>query len=343
MFRKVDNMGYKVAVLMGGTSYEREFSLASGKRVCEALREAGHTVVPLDTTDTLVETLRAEAVDVAYIALHGKHGEDGTIQSLLEFLDIPFVGSPATVCRLTWNKSTLPHVLNAHRLGVGERSDEGPAFWPDHVCLSIDAFKNMGVASALKMVEGHITGGYPYAVKPASGGSALGLHKVAGFSQLSPAVLDALSYDDEVLIEKWVEGTELAVSIIEDPAQGPRVLPIVEICPKVEMYDTTARLDADAVDYYAPVRPESLAADPDEAQRCAHLIEEAALEAYRAYGCRDLARIDLIWDGTVPRLLEVDISPGMTALSLLPTACAAAGLSLKDVLSDLLDTAVARG
>ncbi len=338
-------MSYKVAVLMGGTSYEREFSLESGKRVCEALKAAGHTVVPLDTTDALTSTLLAEKVDVAYSALHGKHGEDGTIQSLLEFLNIPFIGSTATVCRLTWNKSTLPHVVTAHRRErlTGDLSAAGPAFWPDRVCLSADAFKNMGVASALCMVEDHIKGGYPYAVKPASGGSALGLHKVSSFGELSTAVLDALSYDSEVIIEKWINGTELAASIVEDADGVPHVLPIVEICPKVEIYDTIARLDADAVDYYAPVRLSSLSDDEDEALIRMQLIEAAALETYQAYGCRDLARIDLVWDGASARLLEVDISPGMTGLSLFPTACRAAGFSLEEVLSGLLDTAVKRG
>jgi len=338
-------MGYKVAVLMGGKSYEREFSLESGKRVCDALTAAGHTVVPLDTTDTLVETLRDEKVDVAYIALHGKHGEDGTIQSLLEFLGIPFVGATATVCRLTWNKSTLAHTLVAHRAGFRERDvrDDGPAFWPEHVCLSIDAFKSMGAAGALKLVEGHITGGYPYAVKPASGGSAMGLHRVDSFQELAPAVLDALSYDTEVIIEKWIEGVECAVSIVDDAEGSPHVLPIVEICPNKTIYDTAARLDPDAVDYYAPVRAASLSDDTEQAARDIELIEAAALEAYIAYGCRDLGRIDMVWDGKVPRLLEVDISPGMTSLSLFPTACAAAGLRLEDVLSGSLDAAVKRG
>lgn len=338
-------MGYKVAVLMGGKSFEREFSLESGKRVCDALSAAGHTVVPLDTTEALVETLRDEHVDVAYIALHGKHGEDGTIQSLLEFLEIPFVGSTATVCRLTWNKSTLAHTLVAHRPGFRKRDvrGDGPASWPEHVCLSIDAFKNMGAASALKLVEERITDGYPFAVKPASGGSAMGLHKVNSFGELAPAVLDALSYDTEVIVEKWIEGVELAVSIVEDSDGTQHVLPAVEICPNQDIYDTAARLDPDAVDYYAPVRPASLSDDPAQAAVDIELIESAALEAYRAYGCRDLGRIDMVWDGAVPRLLEVDISPGMTPLSLFPTACEAAGLKLEDVLSGLLDTAVKRG
>lgn len=330
-------MSYKVAVLMGGNSLEREFSLASGKRVCDALEREGHKVLPLDTTPSLVETLRAERPDVAYIALHGKHGEDGAIQSLLEFLQIPFVGSPATVCRLTWNKSTIPHVITSHR-----EDDSGAAAWPYGICIAADAFKDMGAATALDLVEQRIPSGYPLAVKPASGGSAMGLNKVANVKELAPAILDALSFDSEVLIEEWVDGVELAVSIVGD-GWDAHALPPVEICPKQTIYDTVARLDADAVDYYAPIRAESLSNDPSTAEAIRAEIERAALEAHRAFYCRDMSRIDIIWDGAQAKILEVDISPGMTELSLFPTACVAAGLTLDSVLTELLDRAVARG
>ena len=136
----------KVAVLMGGKSFEREVSLASGKVVCEALEEAGHKVVPLDTNADLVPTLRSERPDVVYNALHGKHGEDGTIQSLLEFLGIPFVGSPASVCHRAWNKDALHSSLAKYRDLTGE---EGCASWPQGVYLARDAFKGMGAATAL--------------------------------------------------------------------------------------------------------------------------------------------------------------------------------------------------
>ena len=124
----------KVAVLMGGNSFEREFSLASGKNICAALEEAGHKVVPLDTNDALVPTLRSERPDVVYNALHGKHGEDGTIQSLLEFLGLPFVGSPASVCHRTWNKDSLHSSLAKYRDITGEI---GRASCRERVCLSV--------------------------------------------------------------------------------------------------------------------------------------------------------------------------------------------------------------
>ena len=322
----------KVAVLMGGSSFEREFSLASGKQVCEALEEAGHKVVPLDTTSDLVPTLRSERPDVAYSALHGKHGEDGTIQSLLEFLGIPFVGSPASVCRSTWNKDSLHTTMAAYRAMTG---DAPIASWPQGISIARDAFKDMGAATALDLVEDRVIGGYPVAVKPAHGGSALGVHRVDRVEDLGEAILDALSFDEHVVIEQWIEGVEMAVSILGD-GWDAHALPPVEIVPQSGLYDTAARLDADAVEYYTPVRLESLSPDEAQAQAIRAEIERAALEVYRAYDLHDLGRIDVIWDGAQARVIETNVSPGMTELSLFPAACAAAGLSLSGVLDRLV-------
>ena len=322
----------KVAVLMGGSSFEREFSLASGKQVCEALEEAGHKVVPLDTTSDLVPTLRSERPDVAYSALHGKHGEDGTIQSLLEFLGIPFAGSPASVCRSTWNKDSLHTTMAAYRAMTG---DAPIASWPQGISIARDAFKDMGAATALDLVEDRVIGGYPVAVKPAHGGSALGVHRVDRVEDLGEAILDALSFDEHVVIEQWIEGVEMAVSILGD-GWDAHALPPVEIVPKSGLYDTAARLDADAVEYYTPVRLESLSPDEAQAQAIRAEIERAALEVYRAYDLHDLGRIDVIWDGAQARVIETNVSPGMTELSLFPAACAAAGLSLSGVLDRLV-------
>lgn len=320
---------------MGGSSFEREFSLASGKQVCAALEEAGHKVVPLDTTKELVPTLRSERPNVAYIALHGKHGEDGTIQSLLEFLGIPFVGSPASVCRSTWNKDSLHTTMAAYRAITNEPP---VASWPQGICIARDAFKDMGAATALDLVAERVHGGYPVAVKPAHGGSALGVHRVDSQAELGEAVLDALSFDAHVVIEQWVEGVEMAVSILGS-GWDAYALPPVEIVPKQGLYDTAARLNADAVDYYAPVRNSSLSSDEGDAQAIRAEVERAALEVYHAYGLRDLGRIDVIWDGAQARVLETNVSPGMTELSLFPAACKAAGLTLSGVLDRLVTAA----
>ena len=325
-------MGLKVAVLMGGASFEREFSLASGKNVCAALEEAGHKVVPLDTTSDLVPTLRSERPDVCYSALHGKHGEDGTIQSLLEFLDIPFVGSPSSVCQRAWNKDSMHSEMAAYRAITGEAPI---ASWPQGLYIARDAFKDMGAATALDLVEERVIGGYPVAVKPAHGGSALGVHRVDSIDQLGEAILDALSFDEAVVIEQWIEGVEMAVSVL-GTGWDAYALPPVEIVPKNGLYDTEARITPGAVDCLAPVRPASLSNDEADAHAIRAEIERAALEVYRAYNVRDLARVDLIWDGAQARVFEVNVSPGMAERSLFPVACEAAGLSLPKVLDELV-------
>jgi D-alanine-D-alanine ligase len=334
-------MSYKVAVLMGGSSFEREFSLASGKHILRTLEQEGHTVLPLDTSSSLVSVLRAEKPDVAFIALHGGHGEDGTIQSLLEYLAIPFVGSPSCVCRTTWNKSMLPHIITSHRNEAGR--GDGPASWPRSVCLSTTSFKDLGAASALDLLGERLPSGYPFAVLPASGGSALGINKVESLDELAPAILDALSFDDEVLIEEWVRGVELAVSIV-GTGDDAKALPPVEICPHAgfEFFNTEVRLDPDLIDYYAPVRLSSLADDEAEATRIRTLIEEAALEVHRGFGCRDLSRVDLFWDGKRVKVLEINVAPGMTEYSLFPLASAAANIPLGTLLTTLFATALAR-
>lgn len=331
-------MGLKVAVLMGGQSFEREFSLESGKRVCEWLEGAGNRVVPLDTNSELVPTLRSEKPDVVYSALHGKHGEDGTIQSLLEFLGIPFVGSPASVCHRSYNKDALHSSVAKYRDITGE---VGEASWPQGIFLSSDAFKSMGAATALDLVADRVAGGYPVAVKPAHGGSALGIHKVSDPDKLGEAILDALSYDDAVNIEQWIDGVELAVSIL-GTGWDAYALPPVEIEAKGEFFDAAARLDSEQVNFYCPPLASSLSSDPNQAEAIRSEIERAALEVYRAYNVRDLGRIDLIWDGAQAKCFEVDVSPGMTAHSLFPTSCEAAGLSMPKVMNSLVETAAGR-
>jgi D-alanine-D-alanine ligase len=338
-------MTWKVAVLMGGDSFERDFSLASGKHVLRTLEQEGHTVLPLDTSAALVDILRAEKPDVAFIALHGGHGEDGTVQSLLEYLAIPFVGSPSCVCRTTWNKSMLPHMITSYRrkIGAGEGSTTpvGPSFWPSSVCLSAVGFKDLGAAGALDLLGERIGSDYPYAVLPASGGSAMGINRVDSFDELAPAILDALSFDDEVLIEEWVNGVEIAVSII-GTGDDARTLPPVEIHPHTGFFNTQVRLDPDLVDYYVPVRSSSLASDEAEAVRIRALIEEAALEVHRSFSCRDLSRVDLFWDGEHVKVLEINVSPGMSEVSLLPLASKAANIPFGTLLNNLLATAINR-
>ncbi|MCL2150694.1 MAG: D-alanine--D-alanine ligase [Coriobacteriia bacterium] len=335
-------MSYKVAVLMGGSSFERDFSLASGRNVLRNLEASGHQVLPMDTGSSLVQTLRREQPDVAFIALHGSQGEDGTVQSLLEFLNIPFVGSPSSVCRLTWDKSNLPVMVTTFRRASGSTK---AAHWPRGLSFSAAAFKDLGAASALDLLTEQLPSGYPYAVLPASGGSALGISKVTKPEDLAPALLEALSFDDEVLIEEWIDGTEIAVCLTGG-AEDTKALPPVEIDSRTDFFNTEARLDPEFVDYYVPPRADSLVpgGDAEAVQAAREQIEAAAIEVHKAFGCRDLSRVDMIWDikQQMPRVLEINVVPGMSAYSLFPAACEASGIGFGEILDQLLDRAVLR-
>ena len=331
----------KVAVLMGGKSHEREFSLASGKSVCDALEAAGHEVLPLDTNDSLTQTLRSEKPDVVYSALHGKNGEDGTIQMLCKMLDIPMVGCKPSVCRQTWNKSVLHSVLS-HYYGADPITCGGAAVPISGVFMREAAFKDMGAASALDKLIEHIPGGFPVAVKPTKSGSAMGVSKANNEEELAQALLKAFSFCSEVVVDEWIDGVNLAVAVLGE-GDFAYALPPVEIAPKQGFFDTEARLDGDMVDCYAPVRLESLSDDESEAHSIRSEIERAACDVHNAYSCRDLSRVDIIWDGARARVLEIDVSPGMGPYSGFPMACKAAGLSLQAVLNELVEQAALRG
>lgn len=316
-------MKEKIAVLMGGRSLEREVSLASGRNVSDALAAAGYKVLPLDVTADLVATLRSERPDAAYIALHGKYGEDGTIQELLEFLGVPYTGPGVVASALAWDKSVAKHLF-------AEKGIPTPAW----VTLTADAFKEMGAATALDLIP-EAVGGFPVAVKPAKQGSALGLRRVDSAEGLADALLTALSYDTSALVEKWINGTELAISVLGQGLDA-LVLPAVEIVPPASgLYDFTARVTPGETDFFAPAR-----ITPETAISAAAV----ALNVHNALGCRDLSRIDLVIDSEGrPLVLECNTSPGMTETSLLPMAAEAADMTFQDVVSRLVEAALTRG
>lgn len=314
-------MREKIAVLMGGRSLEREVSLTSGARVAEALEQLGYCVLPLDVTPDLVRTLRSERPDAAYIALHGTYGEDGTIQELLEFLGIPYTGPGVVSCALSWDKSVAKHLLVENGIAT-----------PRWITLTADAFKRMGAATAIDAMA-EAVGGFPVAVKPSRQGSALGLMRVERSADLAEALLDALSYDTAAIVERWVEGTELAVSVLGD---GPsaEVLPPVEIVPLSGLYDFSARYAEGDADFFVPARL-------DEA--VLERVRDVALRVHTLLRCRDVSRVDMVVDPAgVPWVLECNSSPGMTETSLLPMAAAAAGMSFIDVVSWVTRAALSR-
>ncbi len=311
----------KVAVLMGGRSLEREVSLASGKRVADALTSLGYKVLALDVTPELVETLRCEKPDCAYIALHGKYGEDGTIQELLEFLAIPYTGPGVTASTLAWDKSVTKYLFE--RAGIPT---------PAWITLTADAFKEMGAATALDLISDRV-GGFPLVAKPSKQGSALGLTVVREPEELAEALLNALSYGDAALVEKWIDGCELAVSVL-DGADGPEVLPPVEIEAKSGLFDFSAMYTRGETDYYVPARLD---------EKTLEKVMSLAAETHTLLGCRDVSRVDMVIgsDGQ-PLVLECNTSPGMTETSLLPMAAESIGMSFHDVVERLVRAALAR-
>ena len=327
----------KVAVIMGGTSFERSFSLKSGKLVCDKLAERGYETLPLDADANLVDTLRAEKPDVACICMHGGGGEDGTVPALLEFLRIPYVGSRPPVCRAAWNKSDIPFLMRRTF-----SAEDSVAIWPAEVVLPASAFRDLGAAKALDLVGNRIDSGFPLAVKPAHGGSAMGVSRVEAPEELGEAIMEALAFDDTVLIQEWVDGVELSFTVIGDSGDE-QVLPPVEISVREGIYDTDARLEAGRVDYFCPARTESLGACVAEAESVRSECERAALEVYEAFDCRDLARVDMIWDGAQARITDLKTFPGMTETSLVPMAVEAAGIDLAELLDALVVNAVERG
>ena len=323
----------KVAILVGGASSEREVSLESGKRACEALEEAGHTVTVLEVDNDLASNLRAERPDVCVIAVSGKSGEEGTLQGLLEFLDIPHIGSSADVCRTVADKS----LLAAHMQACCEFSGEQTvAAWPLGFCFAKAAFNDLGAMAVMDLCAERVPGGYPLAVKPACGGLAFGVHKVSSKEELVDAVRDAFTFDSQVIVQQWVEGVELSVSVLGS-GWDAYALPPVEIVPRKGLYLTDARLDGNAVDYHAPVRMESLSQDESTAQAIRSEIERAALEVYRAFGMEGYGRVALIWDGAQAQVLEVAVAPSFAERSLLSAACEAAGLTVPAVLDRLVE------
>jgi D-alanine-D-alanine ligase len=279
-------------------------------------------VLALDVTADLVETLRRERPDAVYIALHGKYGEDGTIQELLEFLGIPYTGPGVVSSYLAWDKSVAKHVFAANDVPT-----------PAWITLTADAFKEMGAATALDLIPERV-GGFPLAVKPSTQGSALGLTKVERADELAEALLKALSFADAALVEKWIDGVELAVSVLDDADGKPDVLPPVEIVAKSGLFDFSAMYTRGETDYFVPAR---LSPDVEE------LVIQLASRVHSLLGCRDVSRVDMVVDAKgAPYVLESNTSPGMTETSLLPMAAEAAGRSFEDVVTALTRAALGR-
>ena len=312
----------KVAVLKGGRSLERNVSLRSGARVEDALQRLGHDVVPIDVGADLVDRLAGVRPDVAFVALHGRGGEDGTVQELLELVGVPYTASGPSACSRCTDKVVAKHELRGAGLPT-----------PDFYAFSQAAFEELGAGRALPALEERLD--FPIVVKPAAQGSALGVKFARTAADVPAAIVAAFSYDTKVLLERYVAGRDLAVSVIDGP-DGPEALPVVEAIPHEEdFYDFEARYEIGRTAFVCPalIPPETTAR-----------AQELALAAYATLGCAGFARIDLMLEqGTGDLyLLEANAIPGLTDTSLLPLAAEAADISFEDLIARIVDLAVAR-
>jgi len=295
----------KVAVLMGGKSAERPVSLNSGAMVLAALRKKGVDAHAFDPAERGLDSLVAQGFERAFIALHGRYGEDGTVQGALELLGIPYTGSGVLACALAMDKWRTK--LLWHAAGVPT---------PRCELLSRDADVT-GVAARL---------GLPLMVKPANEGSSIGMSKVRDAAQLEEAYALAVNYDSVVIAEQFIDGPELTVGIL-----GGDALPVIRLETPREFYDFEAKYHAADTRYLIPCGL------PPDAEGT---IQREALRAFDVLGCRGWGRVDLMLDGAgKPQFLEANTSPGMTDHSLVPMAARHTGLSFEDLCVRILELA----
>jgi D-alanine-D-alanine ligase len=328
----------KVAVLKGGGSLERTVSLRSGARAQSALGRLGHEVIAIDAGPDLVAQLHACEPDAAFIALHGRDGEDGTVQGLLEAIGVPYTGSGPSACMRATDKALAKYLMREAGIPT-----------PDFSAFKESAIKDLGVAAALGDVERRL--GFPLVVKPSSQGSALGVKFARTSAELPGAIVGALSYDRKVVIERYIKGRDLAVSVLDEatesggarsgevessPTPSPVALPVVEAIPREEeFYNYESRYEIGMTTFVCPAEL------PDGVTERA---QELALETYRLLGCHGLARVDLMLDEANGELtvLETNVGPGLTETSLLPLAADAAGIGFDELAARILCSAFTR-
>ncbi|CAN5702127.1 D-alanine--D-alanine ligase [soil metagenome] len=304
----------KVAVLFGGTSAEREVSLMSGTGVLEALRSRGVDAHAFDPAERDLVELRREGFDRCFIALHGRHGEDGTVQGALELLGIPYTGSGVMASSVSMDKVMTKRIWLADGLPT-----------PKYVRLAADQQGREQIRTVPDVL------GLPLIVKPPREGSSIGVTKVKGYSEMQDAVTLSARYDPDVLCEEFIEGDEVTCAVLGNGLDA-RALPVVRIAAPEGAYDYQNKYFTDDVKYHCP---SGLPADEE------HAIQQVVLAAYRQLGCRGWGRADLMIRASDRKafLLEMNTSPGMTTHSLVPMSARAAGIAYEDLCLRVLSSA----
>lgn len=309
--------GELAIVAMGGRSLEREISLRSGHRVERALRTLGYTVQALDVDGDFVERVIERQPRFVFVAMHGRGGEDGTLQDLLETLAVPYTGSDPLASALCMDKMLFKRMLRLHGIPT-------PAFHS----FNETAFRELGGAHTFPKLLEELR--LPAVVKPVAQGSAIGIKFVTSVAQLPSAILGAFGYGDRVLIEERVVGRELAVTVLDsaEPGAAPRALPIVELFTPESFYSYEAHYTIGQLRMEVP-------AELSEEVRAR--VEAVALESYTLMGCRDFARVDLILDEhDVPQVLEINTIPGLTETGITTAAAEAAGMTFAELVGAII-------
>ena len=315
----------KVAVLKGGGSLERRVSLRSGAQVQDALERLGHETLAVDVGPDFVAQLRDDRPDAAFIALHGGNGEDGTVQELLEAIGVPYTGSGPSACMRCADK-----VLSKHLMG------EAGIPTADFRAFREPSIKELGAGAAVSDVGDWL--GFPLVVKPASQGSALGVKFAENSEQLPAAIVGAFSYSRKILLERYVRGRDLAVSVLDaaSPAERPVALPVVEAIPREEdFYNYESRYEIGMTTFVCPA---------DLPAETTGRAQALAIEVYELLGCHGFARVDLMLQEGTEELwvLETNVVPGLTETSLLPQAADAAGIDFDELIERILASAWTR-
>jgi D-alanine-D-alanine ligase len=319
------NDAKRVAVLKGGWTFERTVSLRSGERVQRGLRTLGHEVIAIDVGPEMLAQVIEAKPDAAFVALHGSDGEDGTVQGLLETIGVPYTGSGPAACMRCTDKALAKHLMREAGIPT-----------PDWSSFKESAAKDLGVVAALPYVERKL--GFPMVAKPASQGSAFGVKFARSSEELPAAIWGALSYDRKVLLERYVRGRDLAVSVLDSETAGeePVALPVIEAIPReTEFYDYQSRYEIGMTTFVCPA---------ELAEGVTERAQELALATYKLLGCHGVARVDLMLDedGDELSVLETNVVPGLTETSLLPLAADAAEIWLDLLVERILNSAFTR-